>query len=57
MKFSKETKFTLTREVKQVFRELKEQFMMTPLLTYFNPKWETWLETDTSGKAVSGILS
>ena len=53
-----ETKaFTLTEEARTAFSKLKEAFLTAPLLAHYNPEWETQLETDASGFAISGILS
>jgi hypothetical protein len=44
-------------EARLAFKRLKEAFLKAPILTHFDPKRETKVETDALGGAISGILS
>ena len=41
----------------EAFEQLKTAFSTAPVLHHFNPKARTWLQTDASGFALSGIIS
>ena len=47
----------LTPEVRKSFQLIKKAFLETPILQYFNYNRLAHMETDTSGKAIGGILS
>ena len=49
--------FIFTEAARKVFQELKGAFTKAPMLTHYDPEMPIRLETDTSGKAISGIIS
>ena len=49
--------FELTKEVCATFKELKVAFTTAPVLWHYNANLPVRLKTDTSGFAISGILS
>ena len=49
--------FELTKEMQVTFEELKMVFITVPILQHYNADLPVWLETDTLGFAISGILS
>jgi len=48
--------FTLPSNAIQAFESLKSAFTSAPVLLHFNPNSPSWLVTDTSDFAISGIL-
>ncbi len=46
----------LTTDAKGTFTELRQAFIKTPILNYFNPEHHIQIETDASGYAIDGIL-
>ena len=53
----KGTKFEFSLAVKEAFKYLKLAFAKEPVLREFNPALASFLETDASAVAISGILS
>ena len=49
--------FQWTPDTQQSFKRLKEAFSTASLLTQFRPREPTFVETDASNFAISGILS
>jgi hypothetical protein len=47
----------LTPKVRGAFTSLKVAFLGIPILVYYDPDRPTRVETNTSGCAISGILS
>jgi hypothetical protein len=48
--------FIWTPKCQQAFDGIKEVFYSTPMLAYFDPKKETWVETDASNFITAGVL-
>jgi hypothetical protein len=44
-------------EGRKAFQNLKDSFLSIPILSHYNPSYPTRVETDASGRAISGILS
>ena len=44
-------------KARQSFQDLKNMFLESPILVHFDPSCPTKVETDASGRAISGILS
>ncbi len=49
--------FPATPEMESAFHRLQEAFTTTPVLVHFDLDKPIWLETDSSGFAIAGILS
>lgn len=49
--------FTMTDDALKAFDALKDAFCSAPLLTHFDPERPSRLETNASGKAITGIIS
>ena len=49
--------FVRTTECQQAFEDMKISFTSAPILAHYDPRLETWVETDASDFVVSGILS
>ena len=49
--------FIFTEAARKAFQELKGAFTKAPMLTHYDPEMPIRLETDASGKAISGIIS
>ena len=49
--------FVWTTECQQAFEDMKISFTSAPILAHYDPRLETWVETDASDFVVSGILS
>lgn len=49
--------FQWTQECQQAFTELKELFIIAPILAHFEEGRETVVETDSSGYATGAVLS
>ena len=47
----------LTPKARLAFTKLRQVFMNTPILHYFDPKCHIWIKTDASGYAIGGVLS
>ena len=47
----------LTSGARKALTELRQMFIKALILHYLNPKRHIWVETDTSGYAISGVLS
>ena len=50
-------KFTLDTEVKIIFKQLKAAFVIAPILCHFDPVQKICIESDTSGFAISAVIS
>jgi hypothetical protein len=48
---------TLGLEAKEAFRKSKDSFLDVPILSHYDPKYPSKVETDASGRAICGILS
>lgn len=46
-----------TLEARLVFIESRKAFIKAPIFYYLDPKYNIWIETDTSGYVVRGVLS
>lgn len=57
MKREESQHLNLPEQAKQAFTQLKNAFLEVPILSHFDRKRQTRLETDASGGAISGILS
>jgi hypothetical protein len=49
--------FEWTTEREAAFQALKQAFTEAPVLAYFDPDKETWVETDASDFVTAGVLS
>ncbi|MEN9524269.1 MAG: hypothetical protein RL536_338 [Candidatus Parcubacteria bacterium] len=49
--------YVWTKEADEAFQTLKEKFVNPPVMRFFDPKLETFLETDASDYALGGIVS
>ena len=47
----------LTADVRQAFTRLRQAFIKAPIFSHFDPECHIRIETDTSGYAISGVLS
>ena len=47
----------LTPDTKKAFNYLWLEFIKAPIFLYFNLENHIWIEADTSGYAISGVLS
>ena len=46
----------LTLDAKLAFTKLKKAFTIAPILQYFDPKYNIWIETDMSDYIIGEIL-
>lgn len=53
----KDEAFEWTDNCEKAFHELKKRVMEAPILSYFSPELETFLETDSSDYVSAGVLS
>ena len=47
----------LTSKARLAFTKLRKAFTKAPILRHFDPECHIWIETDTSGYAIGGVLS
>ena len=47
----------LTANAMQAFTQLRQAFTEALILSHFDPERHIWIETDTSGYAIGGVLS
>ena len=53
----KDKKFVWNAEAHKVFNELKQRFMESPILAFFDPEREVVIETDASDHTIAGVIS
>lgn len=51
-----DTDFNWSLECEQAFQAVKEKLTSTPVLSYFNPKKELWLQVDSSKDGLGAVL-
>lgn len=49
--------FTWDGTCQKAFDDVKDAFLSAPILAYFDPEKETWIETDASDFVTAGVLS
>jgi hypothetical protein len=49
--------FDFDDAAKAAFIKLKDAFIEAPILAYYNPELQNWIETNASNYVVAGVLS
>ena len=53
----KDKKFSWNPEAQKAFEELKQRFIESPILAFFDPEREIVIETDASDHTIAGVIS